>query len=238
MGGAKDERSVFDRPDTRDVVSELLRIMHETGLRRTLSIGKLVLDRFFGGSVEHWRDRRRNKNNSVRRLADCAECPLSRSALNQAIAVYATVQARPALGSLDHIDASHISAVLPLDPVDQELWLRRADSERWSVRRLHEEVRADRRLRGERRGRPRVSAYEKSVTRAKRTLVSFELVLDDLENVALDRRAEELLIELGTHLSALNARIAGLHRAARQESGLVSTPRSELAPSPGLLKIV
>jgi hypothetical protein len=237
MGGASDVRScVVDRSETHGVVTELMRIMHETGLRRTLSIGKLVLDRFFGGSVESWRDRRRNKNNSVRRLANCAECPLSRSALNQAIAVYAAVQARPALGLLEHIDASHITAVLPLESADQQRWLERADHERWSVRRLHEEVLADRRRQGERRGRPRASPGAKSLTRARRTLVSLELAVHELENAELDATSEGLLVELGSRLVTLKARLTGLHRALREVPDRVTSAPADLS-TPSLLNI-
>src|SRR6266536_4695828 len=69
------------------VVAEIRAIERRTGLDRALAIGRLVFERFFGGSVQAWKERRKNKNNSVRRLAQHPLCPLSRSAINQAIGI-------------------------------------------------------------------------------------------------------------------------------------------------------
>jgi hypothetical protein len=136
------------------MTAELAEIVRRTGLDRTLAVGEMILNRFFGGQAEAWRVRRRNKRNSVRRLAERPGCPLSRSALNQAVGVYVAVKALPCVRTFGHIDASHVAAVLPLRIDDQERWLRRADGEQWSVRRLKEAITGERRSAGERRGRP------------------------------------------------------------------------------------
>jgi hypothetical protein len=69
-------------------VAKLREIERRTGLERTLAIGSLVLETFFGGDECLWRNRRRNKNNSIRRLASHPDCPFCKSALNDAIGVY------------------------------------------------------------------------------------------------------------------------------------------------------
>lgn len=52
------------------MVATLRQIQRQTGIERTLAVGELVLVQFFGGNADEWRNRRRNKNNSIRRLAD------------------------------------------------------------------------------------------------------------------------------------------------------------------------
>src|SRR5215207_1161276 len=84
-------RRVTESALLEDVVAELREIDRRTGIERTLAIGELVLNRFFGGDPTTWRDRRRNKNNSIRRLAERDDCPFCRSALNEAVGVYVAV---------------------------------------------------------------------------------------------------------------------------------------------------
>jgi hypothetical protein len=149
------ERELLD-----DVVRELREIERQTGIEKTLSIGSLVLSRFFGGNAELWRDRRRNKNNSIRRLAERDDCPFRKSALNDAVAIYVAVEKLPCVRLLGHIGATHVAAVLGLKPEEQEQLLREADEQRWSVRELKQRVVAQRRSEGEKRGRPAVTGLE------------------------------------------------------------------------------
>src|SRR5207247_1591441 len=64
-------------------IAEIREIDQRGNLDGTLAIGRLVLNRFFGGSVEASRER--SGHNLARRLAQHPPCPLSRSALNQAM---------------------------------------------------------------------------------------------------------------------------------------------------------
>jgi hypothetical protein len=68
--------------EVAEVIKELREVDRKTALERALAMGRIVLDRFFAGSPAVWHERRRNKNNSVRRIAEHPDCPLSRSALN------------------------------------------------------------------------------------------------------------------------------------------------------------
>lgn len=58
-----------DRAALDATVVQLRELERRNGLERMVAIGRLVLDQFFGGSAAAWRERRKNKNNSVRRLA-------------------------------------------------------------------------------------------------------------------------------------------------------------------------
>lgn len=204
------------------VVSEIREIERKKGLERTVAIGALVLQRFFGGSPAVWRDRSRNKNNSIRRLAEHAECPLSRSALNDAVAVHVALQALPCVRTSGHITASHVTAVLPLSVPEQRRWLDIAHEETLSVRQLKERIIAGRREAGERRGRPRAAASERAVygvrsairalRRSVRVLVSAELGAGDaLVLAALVRDVALLQAEILAFQSGPSVPIA--HRA-------------------------
>lgn len=145
------------------VVEEIREIERKNSLERTVAIGKLVLHRFFGDSREAWRERRKNKNNSVRRLAQHPLCPLSRSGLNQAIGISLAVAALDLDQTFGHIGPSHIAAVLHLDVDAQRQWLERARENQWSVRELKGYVTEGRRASGERRGRPRSGERAKAL---------------------------------------------------------------------------
>jgi hypothetical protein len=122
-------------------------------MERTLAIGKLVLEDF-GGDTSFRRDRRRSKNNSIRRLAERPECPFCKSALNEAVAVYIASLELPCVRTSGHIGPSHVAAVLGVPADQRNGLLERAEKARLSVRRLREQITSLRRARGERRGRP------------------------------------------------------------------------------------
>ncbi len=142
------------------VVRELQAMQRTTGLEWTLAIGGLVLNRFFGGSVQAWRERRKNKNNSVRRLAEHPECPLSRAAINQSIGIFVIVESLPCVRTFSHIGSAHVAAVFHLDKDAQRDWLERAERGSWGVRQPRDEVTRHRRESGERRGRPKAARLD------------------------------------------------------------------------------
>ncbi len=218
--------------DLQQVVVELSRIMHETGLQRTLAIGRLILDRFFHGSAQAWRDRRRNKNNSVRRLADRAECPLSRSALNQAIGVYALVQTLPSSERLGRLEASHFSLVIPLPPEEQEQWLHRACAEHWSVRKLRQELLEARRDQGERRGRPRLSESDRALTQLRSCTRELESAVDALVQTGVERTNRDALVEVCGRLAFIESKLGDLrHSAPPDSSSLIKAKLETLQPA-------
>ena len=149
------ESGLLDR-----VVKELCEIERGSSLDRTLAIGELILSQFFGGDAALWRDRRRNKNNSIRRLADRKDCPLCRTTLGEAVAVYIASLDMPCVRTFGHIGGSHIACVLHLPLGDREVLLEQADRQRLSVRELRRLVTSLRRSGGERRGRPQVRRAE------------------------------------------------------------------------------
>jgi hypothetical protein len=159
------------------VVEELKSIERRSGIDRTLAIGELILTRFFFGNPALWRDRRRNKNNSIRRLANRTDCPFCRSALNEAVAVYVAVADLPCARTFGHISASHIASVLRLEADQRSAILERAEQERWSVRELRQRVVSERRAQGERRGRP-------SMDDEARVIAKLQHLVEELEHAS------------------------------------------------------
>src|SRR5436190_623307 len=104
----------FSEPrEVTEVVRELREIHRKTGLERALAIGELVIHRFFGGSADVWHERRKNKNNSARRIAEHPDCPPSRVVLAGRSAVGALRRAVDALSGMD-LDASDLSELAEL----------------------------------------------------------------------------------------------------------------------------
>jgi hypothetical protein len=187
------------------VVVELQHIERQTGMDRTLTVGKLILERFFGGSAQAWHERRKNKNNSVRRLAQRPGCPFRRSALNQAIGIYVVCRSLECERKFVHVGVTHIAAILHLDLEAQRQWLERAEQGRWSVHELKERVTSERRQTGERRGRPRGS-------RKGRLLSSLSKMVGALEKAVVDLAVTDVHLGNRSDLTDLAERLAVVER--------------------------
>jgi hypothetical protein len=196
----------FSEPrEVTEVVKELREIHRKTGLERALAIGQIVLHRFFGGSADVWHERRKNKNNSVRRIAEHPDCPLSRSALNEAIGVYVAAQSLPCVQTSGHITASHIAAVTFLEVENQRAWLDRAEKQRLSVRQLKESIRLERHEAGERRGRPRVAAPRKMIAGVRSTVAALRRAVDAVSGIDLDSADTRELAALADEVAVIQA---------------------------------
>jgi hypothetical protein len=192
------------------VLQELKEFYSRSGMERTLAIGELLLTRFFEGSPAVWKSRRRNKNNSIRRLAARKDCPLRRSALNDAIAVFVTISAAPSVRTYGHVGASHVAAVATLRDDQRADLLHAAETQRWTVRRLKQEIVALRRQHGDHRGRPRLPDERKSLTALLSAVARLERSLDALERddltAAMREKASELARRLRLVAAALESR--------------------------------
>lgn len=171
-GGSQIASRFGDNRVLDGIVEQLREIQRGTGLERTLAVGRVVLSSFFAENPELWRDRRRNKNNSIRRLAERPDCPFCKSALNEAVGVYVAVVALPCIRTFGHITASHIAATLILTEQERSDVLEHAERECWSVRQIKQYVVEMRRTNGERRGRPTASDDARALTSLKSVLSS------------------------------------------------------------------
>jgi hypothetical protein len=215
------DRAVLDH-----VVQQLLEIERSSGLERTLAIGRVILTQFFGDDPTIWQDRRRNKNNSIRRLADRADCPLSKSALNDAVAVYVASRQLKCVRATGHITASHISVVLSLPPPEREQMLEKAEQRSWSVKQLKAEVISVRRASGERRGRPPRDVTDRALSLVREAVERLRQALSTLPFAALSSAARGELASLTSDALALATDLRSIVEQERSASMRLRTAPS------------
>jgi hypothetical protein len=215
----------LDAPRLDRVLGELRAIERQSGIERTLAIGRLILDDFFAGKPELWRDRRRGKHHSIRRLAEMPECPYSKSTLNEAIGVYVASLLLPCVRTFGHVGMSHVASVLTLPVAEQQVMLERAERERLSVRELREHVVNARRTAGERRGRPTLGDFAKTVSAVESEVRHLLASINRLDELAL---ADS---DIHARLSVLSADLSGASLAL----AALATRPAELRRTSGLL---
>jgi hypothetical protein len=103
-----------------------------------MSVGKLIINTFYGGSMTAWRDRG-VKDCSFRRLARHPQLRMSPSALYRSVAIFELCQ-RLGIESWDHVSMSHVRLVLPLPVEHQARLLESAERNQWPTRRLQQEI--------------------------------------------------------------------------------------------------
>ncbi len=197
------------RPVTIEaVVADLRKVDRRAGWRRVNLIGEIIVKRVYGGDREACRQPKRRAL-SIRRIAEHPECPFRKSRLAEAIGVYLLQEDLPWIRECEHIGPSHVAAVLPVEFAHQVTLLQRAEGQKWSVRQLRQEVVELRRNAGERRGRPRLDAHEKSRQQIAIAVAALERARAELQGdrhgKPLLKRVEEaiqLLVSGGTSMVA------------------------------------
>jgi hypothetical protein len=222
-GNSAEELEVASRlgnPRVLDrVVAELQELQRRGGIERTLAIGDLILHQFFGGDATAWHDRRRNKNNSIRRLAGRKDCPFSRSALNEAVAVYVASLTLPCVRTFGHIGASHVVAVLGLCAQEREDMLGQAERDRMSVRELRHKVVSMRRAHGERRGRPGSDGSARALAPLRKAVGDLKKAVEHLKNhPRLNAVAQDELLQ---HVDALSTLMSETTNLAHERPSMV-----------------
>src|SRR5262245_37855609 len=94
------------------IAAELRGIAHGSSWARTLATGELVLKHFFAGNIDEWRTHRRQKDASIRRLAQRPDCPLGKSALSEAVAIYVAKEDLPDF--VEALTPTHVGLALRL----------------------------------------------------------------------------------------------------------------------------
>lgn len=140
------EQGEVAQPVTEEMVEATAREIstrsRQVMLAFSYAVGELVIRRFYGGDMSAWRDRGR-KAWSIRALAQRLDelGTMSASTLYRCIAGYELLSRMGGVASVQHVTATHVWAVLPVnDPDQQETLLRRADAAHWSVRELKRNV--------------------------------------------------------------------------------------------------
>ena len=136
-----------------EVVQELNDIHRGAALETALRIGRLIVDRFYGGDLTSWRTHRA-KEASFRKLAARADSNLHISAtgLYRAVALYELTE-RLNLKDVREIGVTQLRLVLGLPEPQQRLLLAQAQENGWQSQRLELEASRLRARLGKRSGR-------------------------------------------------------------------------------------
>ncbi len=150
--------AVIDDELVADVVARLNATLHRNGLETARTLGRIVLDAFFGGNPTNFRDREKG-HLSFRQLAARDDLQMSHVALWNAVALVEQLeQLPPPIGNA--LSVSHHRVLLALhDPDTKRELAQQAVDEQLSKRALAERVRlarhnGDPRPRGGRPPRP------------------------------------------------------------------------------------
>jgi hypothetical protein len=136
-----------------EVVQQLNEIHRGVALETALRIGRLIVDRFYGGDLTSWRTHRA-KEASFRKLAARADRDLHISAtgLYRAVALYELTE-RLNLKDVRDISVTQLRLVLGLPEPQQRLLLAQAQENGWQSQQLELEASRLRARLGKRSGR-------------------------------------------------------------------------------------
>jgi hypothetical protein len=208
------------------IAAQLREIAHGSTWSRTLATGGLVLKHFFGGNVDEWRTHRRQKEASIRRLARRPDCPLGKSALSEAVAIYVARKDLPTC--VGELTPSHVAIALRLPVAQRVAMLEKAAAGAWSVREMRTEALLLKRRAGERRGRPRFSQARAALSQLKASAAALET---GIELLGVVRNADPDTVDLLERaLAVLEQRLtdARTRLAALAGPGLRSSPKASV----------
>jgi hypothetical protein len=163
---------VFDVTDEalNALVAKLNETVTSSRLGMFMTVGKLVADNIFHGDVAALQSRGGRDPNMARLLAHTG-LEVKRSELSRSLRVFVLDDKLKGAGvengvlGLQHLSATHFAAVLSLKFPEQKRLLLLAQRHKWPSRKLLERVEVARQKASaeERRGRPRLPAFQKTV---------------------------------------------------------------------------
>ncbi len=173
------------------VVGELNALSKSATLEFALAVGELVVRRLYGGDVARFRSRKAKDDRSLRRVAMHPDLAMSASMLYGCVATHEICE-RLGIRGWRHVSTSHIRLVLPLAHESQAVLLRDAESNRWPVKRLEEEVEALSERRERRGGRVRRSPLARALCALDRNVHALTATLARGDNLSARETAEAL----------------------------------------------
>jgi hypothetical protein len=118
-------------------VAAINAVCRETSLDAVISVGRLVLRRFFGNDLDAWAQRAEDR--SFWKLARHDDLSIGPSELCRRVAIYETCM-RLGIVAWKHVSAEHVRVVLGFSQDEQERLLATAEKGAYSVRALAHQV--------------------------------------------------------------------------------------------------
>jgi hypothetical protein len=140
--GSETDGGGLDGDPVERTVQALQRICRLATFDFAIEVGSLIVNTFYGGNIEAWRQRGK-KDTSLRRLSRHPLLPMSAVALYRSISIYEMCR-RLEIPKWRHLTTSHLRTVLGIPPLDQKRLLELAERNTWTVRRLEQEVKTQR----------------------------------------------------------------------------------------------
>jgi hypothetical protein len=182
-----------------------------------LAVGNLVVSNLYCGDINRWRSRDPTKDYSLRKLAKHPALPMSSNALYRCIAIFEVCE-RLGVRSWKHVSTSHVRLVLPLPLGEQAKLLEATEANRWSARRLDDEVaalmRRDPSSCQRRGGRKRASPLTEKMRTVQKMVTTLNELLGPDEHAITDpspesaRAAIDLLQKAAQRCAVLKERLA------------------------------
>lgn len=189
-----------------DLITKLKPFQGSSNLETCLEVGKLVLDRFYDGSLERFRELG-TKHISFRKMSEIPELPVTGLFLYRAVCIYNVYHTHEAW-RFRHNGMSHFRAVLNLPVSVQAKLLDASEREKWTVNRLQHEA-SLKRCSSENGARAPMPAFVKALKAVRKHAEKEFHGYADLERVGeLDRATARELQELAGELSERFAEIA------------------------------
>lgn len=199
MSAVPDDVDVDADPHTSEeieiVVAQIRRLIRTASLEFALRVGAVIIHHFYDGDTDAWRSRG-PKTASFRRLAQHPALPLSAGSLYRCVAIFEMCERLKAASRWEHLGASHLRLVLGLPHQTQERILSMANSNRWTVKVLQQEVLKQRSSRVTLGGRRAEPVLMKSLRRVQRSLDEYSSLIHQTNHVStLDVERYEAVIE-------------------------------------------
>ena len=154
--------------DLDEVVSAIRRLAAISSLQLSVSIGELVVQRFFGGDLATLRSRG-PKDESLRRLAEHPNLPFGPSTLSRHVAVYEVIERIGGLQAVKSLTHSHVRHVLGAPANLQAKLLAEAERRGWTADQLRDHAQSSRPAAG-RGGRRPTTVFEKGLSAWRRAI--------------------------------------------------------------------
>lgn len=205
------------------VVAQIGRLTRTASLEFALRVGALIVHHFYSGNTDTWR-LRGPKTSSFRRLAEHPNLPMSPGALYRCVAIFELCDRLGAPSRWSNLGASHLRVVLGIDTTAQERLLAQANSERWTVRVLQDQVEKSklaRRARGGRRPQSRATRFVRTI---RKCLSEHQIALHDVESVDPIELSEiaSVLEEARASLESMALALLNAQNDSEPESGKIS----------------
>jgi hypothetical protein len=226
-------------PAIGHLITQLNAICRTATFDFALSVGECVVKNLYHGDLNLFRSRDRNKEQTLRTIATHPDLQMSPGALYRSIATY-ELCGRLGIESWEHVSLSHVRLVLPLKFDDQARLLQQAESDRWPVQRLDDEVaalmRAERPER-HRGGRRRSSRLRQAIRLVDQSTERLSGLLESNDDVAADAPAETTRAAVESLRRAVDTCTRLQNRLERTLPGASSMPPPPpMAPHNGALR--